>query len=83
VSICGQILNALDLYPFSPPQQLRIRKLTTNGTNHTNKLRTMLTISALFITIIHVLFRLPFVLFVRFVVEFGIAVFYLPPRNAS
>jgi hypothetical protein len=33
----------------------------------------MLTISALFLTIIHVLFRLPFVLFVRFVVEFGIA----------
>jgi hypothetical protein len=42
--------------PWNAPQQLRIRKLTTNGTNHTNKLRTILTISALFITIIHIHF---------------------------
>jgi hypothetical protein len=35
-------------------QQLRIRKLTTNGTNHTNKLRIILMISALFTNIIHI-----------------------------
>jgi hypothetical protein len=36
--------------------QLRIRKLTTNGTNHTNKLRIIHTISALILDIIHIIF---------------------------
>jgi hypothetical protein len=45
----GQVL-------FRAVQQLRIRKLTTNGTNHTNKLRIILTISALIIDIIHIIF---------------------------
>jgi hypothetical protein len=46
-------------------------------------LRTILTISALFITIIHILFRLPFVLFLRFVVEFRIAGLFSLPRPNS